>query len=255
MEWEPLWKAAVARWPGVRLELARFIEHLEPRAKHGLDRLHTADLYLAVSCLDRRPGALEAFERECLEPLPRQLSAYGLSAGAAEELLQALRLKLLVEAPPRLAAYDGRGPLGAWVRVAAVRLAANLRRTEAQQEGVAREAVPRAEPIDPELALLTQSSRALLQSAVDAALTTLSPEERMAFRLTYSHGVNLDGVAQAMGVSRATAGRRVLAARERMRDEVLRVLGERVPRPAELESLVNLVRSKLELSLGPLSSW
>ncbi len=253
--WEDLWNAARARWPGVELELGRFTEHLEQRRSHGIDRLHASDLYLAAACLAQRPHALEAFELECLRPLPRQLSSYGLSPAAAEELLQALRVRLLVEAPPRLAEYDGRGPLGAWVRVAAVRLASNLKRTEGQQRDVAQASPVRAAPIDPELALMTHTSKDLLQNAVDAALATLEPEERMALRLTYSHGVNLDGVAQALGVSRATAGRRVLSARERMRDEVLRVLGQRVTQPSELESLVKLVRSKLELSLGALSSW
>jgi RNA polymerase sigma-70 factor (ECF subfamily) len=237
------------------LDLPRFTEHLEQRRAHGLDRLHSSDLYLAAACLARQPGALEAFELECLRPLPRQLSSYGLTPSSAEELLQALRVRLLVDSPARLNEYDGRGPLGAWVRVAAVRLASNLKRTEGQQHDVAQASPPRAAPIDPELALLTHGSRELLQTAVDAALATLDAEERMALRLTYSHGVNLDGVAQALGVSRATAGRRVLSARERMREEVLRVLGQRVTQASELESLVNLVRSKLELSLGALSSW
>jgi RNA polymerase sigma-70 factor (ECF subfamily) len=239
----------------VELDLRAFIEHLERRQQHGLDRLHTADLYLAAACLAKRAGALEAFEQECLRPLPRQLSSYGLSPSAADELLQALRVRLLVDSPPRLADYDGRGPLGAWVRVAAVRLASNLKRTELQHEELARGSPAHAAPIDPELALLTQGSRELLQAAVDAALATLDADERMALRLTYSHGVNLDGVAQALGVSRATAGRRVLSARDHMREHVLRALGERVTQPSELESLVNLVRSKLELNLGALSTW
>jgi len=45
----------------------------------------------------------------------------------------------------------------------------------------------------------------------------------------------------------------MLAARERVRDETLRLLGERIEAsPAELESLLGAVRSTLEVSLGVL---
>ena len=88
------------------------------------------------------------------------------------------------------------------------------------------------------------------------AFLLLAPEERNAMRLTYTHGLNLEGVAKALGVSRATAGRRLLSCRERVREETLRLLKERInASPAELESLLGVVRSRLELSLGALSSW
>ena len=50
----------------------------------------------------------------------------GLALEAAEEVLQALRAHVLVGDAPKLADYDGRGPLAAWVRVAAVRAASNV---------------------------------------------------------------------------------------------------------------------------------
>ena len=46
---------------------------------------------------------------------------------------QRLRERLFVGSdgePARLASYSGRGPLGTWVRIAAIRLALNLRRSE-----------------------------------------------------------------------------------------------------------------------------
>src|SRR5204863_54439 len=48
-----------------------------------------------------------------------------------DEIRQRLRTKLFVPEAgetPKIADYTGRGPLGAWVRVAAMRTALNLRR-------------------------------------------------------------------------------------------------------------------------------
>jgi CBS-domain-containing membrane protein len=58
---------------------------------------------------------------------------------------------------------------------------------------------------------------------------------------------------RAVGISRATAFRRLLACRAALVDGTLQRLGEdlRLPRE-ELESLLRTVRSKLELSLGGL---
>ncbi len=53
-----------------------------------------------------------------------------------------------------------------------------------------------------------------------------------------------------MSASRATAARMILAAREHLYDEVARLLHARLGvGPAELESLLAVVRSGLEVSL------
>ncbi len=256
---DALWAAARASWPDLQLDRPAFTLHVHRRAgKVEPSRLYGSDLYLAAACLAGEAAAVESFDRLFLAPLARQISSRGITREAAEETVQALRVRLLLgdAGVPRLNEYDGRGPLEAWVRVAAVRGASNLRRGEATRARVTEQVDVHRPVVDPELALIQRKYGAVFEAAVAEAMAGLEEEERAALRLTYSHGLNLEGVARALGVSRATAGRRVLSGSQKVREQTLKLLSERIQAtPAELESLLGVVRSKLELSLGLLSSW
>jgi RNA polymerase sigma-70 factor (ECF subfamily) len=66
-------------------------------------------------------------------------------------------------------------------------------------------------------------------------------------------GLNLERIGVALGLSRATVGRRMIAARERLLAETLRLLGDRIQAtPSEVKSLLGVLRSKIEVSLGAL---
>ncbi len=107
--------------------------------------------------------------------------------------------------------------------------------------------------IDPELALIKRRYGAAFQDALRDAFASLAEEERNVLRLHFLDGLNLDAIARALRMSRATAGRRMISGRARVLEETLRLLGERLPAsPAELQSLLEIVRSKLDLSLGAL---
>ena len=254
-EFTHAWDSARAAWPLLKLDADAFQRFLRTRAAGS--RLHAADLYLAAACLAGEAAAIEAFDRLFLSPLPQQLTRRGVTPELGEETAQGLRVRLLVGQAPQLQDYDGRGPLGAWVRVVAARTASNARRDEAHRAHLAQNATPPGATIDPELALIQRRYGAVFEAAVRDAFGTLDAEERTALRLSYADGLNLDGVALALGVSRATAGRRVLSGREKVRDETLKLLQARIQAtPTELASLLGVVRSKLELSLGALtSSW
>ena len=250
------WDSARAAWPLLTLGAEAFEAFLDARPAGA--RLHAADLYLAAACLAGERAAIEAFDRLFLAPLPQQLTRRGITRELGEETAQGLRVRLLLgeggEAP-QLQDYDGRGPLGAWVRVVAARTASNARRDEANRVQLAQNAAPPGAAIDPELALVQRKYGAAFEAAVRDAFAVLDAEERTALRLSYANGLNLDGVALALGVSRATAGRRVLSGREKVREETLKLLRARIQAtPTELASLLGVVRSKLELSLGALSS-
>ena len=255
-EFSHAWTSARSTWPQLKLEAEAFELFLKGRAEGA--RLHAADLYLAAACLSGETAALEAFDTLHLAPLPRQLARRGVAREVGEETAQRLRVRLLMGEggePPRLQDYDGRGPLGAWVRVAAARTASNARRDEVQRAHLAQQAVVPAASVDPELALVQRKYGAAFEAAVRDAFAVLDAEERTALRLSYSNGLNLEGVARALGVSRATAGRRVLRGREKVREETLKLLQARIQAtPTELASLLGVVRSKLEVSLGGLSS-
>ncbi len=94
-------------------------------------------------------------------------------------------------AAPRIAQYTGRGALGPWVKVAAVRVA--LRLAE-RQESLAPGLESRLGP-DPELDYLRVRYRAAFSNALSEALGALGVEERNLLRLHFVEGLTIDGLA------------------------------------------------------------
>ena len=249
-------------WPDAELDPAAFVRHLATRAPGDdpadLDRLHAADLYLACACANGDAASIARFDREYLAPLPAILGRSGVSADLANEAVQWLRERLFVGTNggrARIADYDGRGALASWVRVAALRAASNLRRDDAAR--AARDANGAAPSsltaVDPELALIQRRYGDEFRTALRDAFAALTEEERNVLRLYFNDGLNLDGIARVLGLSRATVGRRMISGRERVLAETLRLLGERIDAsPTELLSILGVVRSKLDVSLGAL---
>src|SRR4051812_47742715 len=119
-------RSAAAAWAGAKLDAETFArkaaqldvrdEDLEARA---------SDLYLAWACAEGDAAALAHFERAFLTQVDLYVRRLGLEAHVVDELRQGLRIHLLVAesgGEPRVGKYSGRGPLGAWVRIVAVRL-------------------------------------------------------------------------------------------------------------------------------------
>ncbi len=111
---------------------------------------------------------------------------------------------------PRIASYSGRGALGAWVRVAAVRV--GLRLTE--QRRAPMPTIESALSTDPELDYVRSRYKSSFSQALTEGLATLSPEERNLLRLHFVDGLTIDGLAPFFGVHRATAARRLADARQ-----------------------------------------
>jgi RNA polymerase sigma-70 factor (ECF subfamily) len=251
-----------AAWSAAAIEPAAYVRYVAERAPGPspahLDRLQGADLYLACACAAGDAGSVAAFDRRYLAPLPPVLGRKGIARDVAEEVVQALRERLFVGAPgarAKIGDYDGRGSLAGWVRVAAIRAASNARRDEGQRAALAGDAGGPAAMtvIDPELALIKRRYGQAFQTALRDAFASLGEEERNVLRLYFTDGLNLDAIARVLGISRATVGRRMIAGRARVLEETLRLLGERLPAtPTELESLLGIVRSKLDVSLGAL---
>jgi RNA polymerase sigma-70 factor (ECF subfamily) len=254
-------EAARVAWPDTTVTAEAFAAYIAQRSPDGTDpaRLHAADLYLACACAAGDAAAIAAFDRLYLAPLPALVQRSGVTAEIAAEVVQKLREKLFV-GRRQIVDFDGRGALGAWLRVAAVRAASNARRDEANRTELLAASPHDASPspralhvIDPALALVKRRYGETFSAALRDAFAALDAEGRNVLRLHFTDGCNLDAIAKILGMSRATAGRRLVAARERVRDETLRLLGERIAAsPEELESLLAVVRSTLDVSLAAL---
>jgi RNA polymerase sigma-70 factor (ECF subfamily) len=246
------YERARAAWPQVVLDRSLYERHAA-----GFDPAPHPDLYLACACAHGDPVAIALFDAEVLAHVGEFVRRIDPTPEFRDEVKQALRARLLVGEdgqPPRISQYAGRGPLGAWVRVAAVRAALRLTRGRGDQPlPLADERQLAATGLDPEAALLHARHQADYQAALRDALAALTARDRSLLRMHFVDGLTIDRIGAIYRIHRATAARWLQAAREQLVDETYRRLGERLQlSPAELESLTALVHSQLHLSLSPL---
>lgn len=255
---EALLAQAHAAWPAVWLDDATFVAHVHGVAgpEADLAALRAADLYLACACARGVPAALAMLEREHLGRMREFAASVDSSPEFVKELTQQLRARLLVpraDEPAKIATYSGRGSLGGWVRVAAVRLARDLSRAERRAAGagpVREDEIDPAE-VDPELALLKRAYGAAVSRAVQEALGALDEESRTLLKMHYVDGLSIDQVGIAFGKSRATGARMLAAARMALLASIReRLVGTIGIKADEADSLLAFVRSRLEVSLG-----
>jgi RNA polymerase sigma-70 factor, ECF subfamily len=256
--------SARTAWPRVRLQDAAFLRHLAERLpshvelERSLRAVHAADLFLACACVHGDSAALAALEAHFLPRVAAAVSRVEGAADTASEVVQLLREKLLTSEagrPPRLAEYQGQGPLVAWLRAAAVRTALNLRRTARRQTRVEEEALADATvPQEhPELAHLRQRHRADFQAALAEALAALPPRERTLLRLHLVEGLSLERIGALYRTHKSTVSRWLARAREDVLAGTRTRLAERLRLSSgELHSLLREVPSQLDLSLPAL---
>jgi RNA polymerase sigma-70 factor (ECF subfamily) len=249
--------AARAAWPGLSLGDKAFLRHL---ARHvpaerasSLERVHVADLFLAAACTVGEPSAIASFERDFLSRVPKVIARVERVPAAVDELLQSLRVSLLTGPEARIAQYSGSGPLHGWVRAVALNAAIMTKRPRRESPHASRDLSEKAlaGKLDPEAALVRERHRGLFQESLSAALRSLEPRERNLLRAYFVDEMTIDRLAVRFRVHRATAARRVHAARQRLLDETRRRVGERVPLTAsEFDSLAAMLKSELSLSFS-----
>ncbi len=232
-------------WPELEVGDARFAGYLAARLGDD-DGLYVEDLYLACACVDGLPRALAAFDERHLTAVPRYLARLDRSAAFADEVRQQLRERLFVGShgePPRLVSYSGRGPLATWVKVAAIRVALNLRRGD-RDASLSRGDEPMIAG-DPELLLLRRRFAADFNAAFALAVGALGVQERQLLRLHFLDGLTLGEIAALHDVDKSTVSRRLQASREALLGETERLLRERLNlADGEVTSLIRLIRSQ-----------
>jgi RNA polymerase sigma-70 factor, ECF subfamily len=244
--------ARLAR-PELALDQDAFVAFLHARPER-LDASpeHAGDLALSFACAKGDTGALRALDAEYLSRVATTLPSR--HRGDAAEVVQSLRDKLLVpdaDGRAKIGDFTGRGGLGGWLRVAAVRVALNIERGK-KHEVVLDENRALAERAagDLEIDHLKRRYRSEFREAFTAALEALEARPRNLLRQHYLDGLTMEAIGAIYRVHRITVVRWMQQAREGLAKETRRELGARlrVDR-SELESILRLIESQLDVSL------
>jgi RNA polymerase sigma-70 factor (ECF subfamily) len=242
-----------AAWPEVGLDGEVFARHLAAHARDGAPPPleHAADLYLACACAHGSAQAVLALDTLLVGSTARAVSRVDSSTAFVEDVLQAVREKLLLTRPPKIGDYAGRATLKSWLATTAVRTALNMRRRKDDVAGAElRSSMGDQLAQEPELQYLRDRYREAFEQAIRESLASLSPKERALLRMHLGERMSVDRLGVVYRVSRATAARWLAAAREQLLERTHRHLREKLRlTPSELDSLGALVRSQLDVSV------
>jgi RNA polymerase sigma-70 factor, ECF subfamily len=225
------------------------------RLSSGPDGVHATDFYLAVACAGGDPRALEKFEEVFLCEVGKHIARIDPSREFADEVKQLLRVKLFVSAgnaPPKIREYSGRGALGAWLRVAAIRAARDLIASRRVHSSLP-ESGPRlrSNGSDPELTYLMKHYGSELGEALRQLLASLPARDRNVLSLYFREGLSSSAIGALYGVQGATVRLWIKQCRESLLSKTRQALGDRLGLQArELESVAAMLRSQLDLSLS-----
>ena len=239
---------ACGSWPGVAARLAEFESHARNHAVPASDLANRGhEFYLAFACSRGDEVAIRILENEYLARAIRVMARVNSAREFVDDASQTLRERLLVGPEPRIAQFAASGPLGAWLRVAALRTALNLLKVRRNpDELLSAEMLELPAP----MAVDGEHHQEIVQAAVEVAFKMLSARERNVLRLSYIEGSSIDHIAALYGSHRATAARWISAARERVLDHVAESVRVQLGLSAsDARSLLLRVRSRIRISV------
>ena len=242
------------RWPGIQCDLELFRKHLERvRVTPAALALHGEDLFLAATCTAADPVALRIFEAQYTATIAPCLKRFRAGPDFTQEVQQELRCRLLAPPEARIATYQATGPLAAWVRVAAVRVGLNLRRTVRRRaEDLLVDELLVDVPMACDHAERSWYSQ-ILAAAIREAFAQLPRQQRNLLRLHYADRLSLQQLADLDRVHRATIARRLVEARQSILDQVeSEVRGRLSLTSAEFQSILGFIDSRLGVALSSL---
>jgi RNA polymerase sigma-70 factor (ECF subfamily) len=226
---------------------ARLVTVTAPLAE--LEQLHVEDMYLAWALSRADAAALRRFEGEFLSKLATQIKGAAAEAG---ELEQQVRTRLLLSSgdqPPRIEQYSGRGPFGGWLRMIATRCVLDLQRARNSGQQL-RELDSPTLATDPELDYLKLRHAGDFKVVLEQALARLDARQVTLLKLAFVEQLAPSAIGVMYGVSARTVQRWLVDLREELLKTTREGLRARLSlSPSELDSLLGLVDSQLQVSL------
>jgi RNA polymerase sigma-70 factor (ECF subfamily) len=198
--------------------------------------------------------ALTIFEQEAEAVVRGAISRVHRDSEFVAETLQEFWKKLLVGPDAKVRDYRGQGPLQAWLRVAAARLALDRHRaaraTSVRETDLGECLAEQA--FGPESTLTRARFHVPFTDALRHAVVGLSQKDRNLLRMHVVGRCSIDQIGRAYNVHRATAARWLEHAKERILQSVRAELDLAGPRltDSEFQSVARVVGGELELGIS-----
>jgi len=248
-------------WPTIQLSAEGFVAFLgrcvPADALANPDTLRVGDLYLVYAYGHGLAAAHEALEQRHLGRARAALRRIGAPEAQIADILQELRRRLIEMRHPSHGqkSYQGRGDLGAWLCVSAVREAGLQRKRRSREFPI--EAVCGSFSMlsdkDSEAALLEKTCKPEFTGALREAMATLDTKERTVLRYHFIDHLTIDHIGVLYGVHRATAARWISQARETLCARTIDFLRRRIPVSEEsFNRMAVLLESQLQTEIDAL---
>jgi RNA polymerase sigma-70 factor (ECF subfamily) len=255
---EQMYRAGRLRWPDIHVELPAFERHCaslrddpERLAKAGV---FAAEVYLCCACGVGNSLALTTLQRSSEAVVRDAIGRVSRDPEFIKDTLQEFWKKLLVGPQARVLAYVGRGPLTAWLRLCARRVAIDRRRAlrmDDEQESELGDYVAE-EMLGPDSALLQAQFYGSFRTALRRAIANMTPKERHLLRMHTMDRCSIDQIGRAYKVHRATVARWLNQACSHMLDSVrseLEIAGPRLTN-SEFESVARVLGDAMTFEMG-----
>jgi RNA polymerase sigma-70 factor (ECF subfamily) len=208
------------RWSHLAVSFDDFKRFCEPMTEGDAylakTRAYSSELYLCCACAMGNSVAQAIFKSETEDVVRSAIARVRSTGDFVEETLQEFWKKLLVGSQAKIGDYRGRGPLLAWIRISATRLA--MDRSRAVRSAAEREAdlgeCLTEQAFGPESTLTRARFHEPFRLALQHAVTQMPKKDRNVLRMHVVGRCSIDQIGRAYNVHRATAARWLEHARE-----------------------------------------
>jgi RNA polymerase sigma-70 factor (ECF subfamily) len=195
-----------------------------------IDKLHTNDLYLTVACAQQNEAAWDYFYERYRKYVFNLALSASSSSDAAHELAANVMEDLFLRdrlGRTRIASYEGRSSLAAWLHVIVCHRAINdreLKYNRLEQIECMPEIADSASIRSIEAALRATQYESIIKDAIDLACKCLEYRERLMLLLRYDQGLQVSQIARLLGVSPSTISRHLVRSHENLLEYVKKAL-------------------------------
>lgn len=253
------WGVGNRAWPELGLSVAQFgafAAHGRPLATLSEDLI--ADVFLAAACAQNVPGALLGLRSRMFAAVAKAVRTYDPSGPFAEEVYQRVSEAMFVGGPdgqPKIFRYQGEGPLAKYLGTAArwiaLRMVTNSARFQGEETLV--DSLSRIQT--QETMFLKEQHRELFNRALVIGVRQLSDRERLVLRLNLNERVSTTRLAAMYKVSQPTVSRWIQRAAHSIFARVKELVCDELDIDTrEMESLLLLMRSQIEINISQASS-